>query len=428
MNQVPDWGQVAALVVAGVFLLMSGLVSASEAAFFSLLPSDVQVLKDSARQRDRMLVSLLGRSDRMLTSLQIADVFLNVGFVALCAYGLDAWIDGASSPAWWLVAEVVGLTLLLVNLGEILPKVLARRNALAGVRRMAVVLAVTYRVVAPFTNIVVRYTAAVNRRMERKKKELSVDDLSQALEMTAPEVKEEKEMLSEIIKFYNKTADEIMTPRMDIYGLDVSTKYQEVVEHVVKSGYSRIPVFERSEDHIKGILYAKDLFPHLNEAEDYAWQGLLRPAYFVPETKKIDDLLDEFRANKVHMAIVVDEFGATSGIVTLEDILEEIVGDIADEYDDDEQQYIRLANGSYIFEAKIPLTDFFRVTELQPEYFDGLAEEPETLAGLLLEIKDDFPERREVIEYKDCRFQILEVDNRRIRKVKYSRKEVPEEA
>ena len=401
MNQVPDWGQVAALVVAGVFLLMSGLVSASEAAFFSLLPSDVQVLKDSARQRDRMLVSLLGRSDRMLTSLQIADVFLNVGFVALCAYGLDAWIDGASSPALWLVAEVVGLTVLLVNLGEILPKVLARRNALAGVRQMAVVLLVTYRVVAPFTNIVVRYTAAVNRRMERKKKELSVDDLSQ---------------------------DEIMTPRMDIYGLDVSTKYQEVVEHVVKSGYSRIPVFERSEDHIKGILYAKDLFPHLNEAEDYAWQGLLRPAYFVPETKKIDDLLDEFRANKVHMAIVVDEFGATSGIVTLEDILEEIVGDIADEYDDDEQQYIRLANGSYIFEAKIPLTDFFRVTELQPEYFDGLAEEPETLAGLLLEIKDDFPERREVIEYKDCRFQILEVDNRRIRKVKYSRKEVPEEA
>ena len=216
MNQVPDWGQVAALVVAGVFLLMSGLVSASEAAFFSLLPSDVQVLKDSARQRDRMLVSLLGRSDRMLTSLQIADVFLNVGFVALCAYGLDAWIDGASSPAWWLVAEVFGLTLLLLNLGEILPKVLARRNALAGVRQMAVVLWVTYRVVAPFTNIVVRYTAAVNRRMERKKKELSVDDLSQALEMTAPEVKEEKEMLSEIIKFYNKTADEIMTPRMDI--------------------------------------------------------------------------------------------------------------------------------------------------------------------------------------------------------------------
>ena len=194
MNQVPDWGQVAALVVAGVFLLMSGLVSASEAAFFSLLPSDVQVLKDSARQRDRMLVSLLGRSDRMLTSLQIADVFLNVGFVALCAYGLDAWIDGASSPAWWLVAEVFGLTLLLLNLGEILPKVLARRNALSGVRRMAVVLAVTYRVVAPFTNIVVRYTAAVNRRMERKKKELSVDDLSQALEMTAPEVKEEKEI------------------------------------------------------------------------------------------------------------------------------------------------------------------------------------------------------------------------------------------
>lgn len=426
MNCVPAVGQVAVLVVALVFLLLSGLVSASEAAFFSLLPSDVQVLKDSERQRDRMLVGLLEHSDRMLTSLQIADVFLNVGFVVLCAYGLDAWIDGSASPALWLVVEAVGLTFVLLNLGEILPKVLARRNALSGVRRMAPVLVATYRVLAPISNAVVRYTAAVNRRMERKKKELSVDDLSHALEMTAPEIKEEKEMLSEIIKFYNKTADEIMTPRPDMDSIDIRTDYKSVVNHVVQSGYSRIPVYERSEDHIKGILYAKDLMPHLNEAGDYPWQQLMRPAYFVPETKKIDDLLDEFRANRVHMAIVVDEFGGTSGIVTLEDILEEIVGDISDEYDDDKKQYILLADGSIIFEAKILLTDFFRVTELQPEYFDGLAEEPETLGGLLLEIKGDLPRRREVIDYKDCRFQILEADKRRVLKVKYSRLKAPE--
>lgn len=227
-------------------------------------------------------------------------------------------------------------------------------------------------------------------------------------------------MLAEILKFYNKTANEVMTPRLDLEDLDIKTTFRKVLEFVVQTGYSRVPVYAGTEDNIKGILYIKDLLPYIDKPDTFRWQSLLRPAYFVPETKKIDDLLEEFRTNKIHMAIVVDEFGGTSGIVTMEDILEEIVGEISDEYDEDEKQYIRLSDGSLIFEAKILLTDFFRVIDVEPTEFGKLTEEVETLAGLLLEIKGEFPRRREVITYGKYRFQVLEVDNRRILKVKFN--------
>ena len=227
-------------------------------------------------------------------------------------------------------------------------------------------------------------------------------------------------MLAEILKFYNTTANEVMTPRLDLEDLDIKTSFRQVLDFVVKTGYSRVPVYADTEDNIKGILYIKDLLPYIDKPDTFRWQSLVRPAYFVPETKKIDDLLEEFRTNKIHMAIVVDEFGGTSGIVTMEDILEEIVGEISDEYDEDEQQYIRLSDGSLIFEAKILLTDFFRVIDVDPAAFGKLTEEVETLAGLLLEIKGEFPRRREIIDYDKYRFQVLEVDNRRILKVKFN--------
>lgn len=227
-------------------------------------------------------------------------------------------------------------------------------------------------------------------------------------------------MLAEIIKFYNKTADEIMTPRLDMEDIDVKTNFRGVIDFIIESGYSRIPIYAETEDNIKGILYIKDLLPYIDKPDTFRWQSLIRPAYFVPETKKIDDLLEEFRTNKIHMAIVVDEFGGTSGIVTMEDILEEIVGEISDEYDEDEKPFIRLADGSLIFEAKILLTDFFRVINADPSEFGKLTEDVETLAGLLLEIKGDFPRRREIIDYDKYRFLVLEVDNRRILKVKFN--------
>ena len=234
------------------------------------------------------------------------------------------------------------------------------------------------------------------------------------------EINDEKDILEGIVRFSNIAAIDIIRPRINIIALDIEDSFEVVKNVVIEHGYSRLPVYRENLDTIEGILYVKDLLAHLKEPQNFAWQSLIRPAYFVPETKKINDLLEEFQVKKVHMAIIVDEYGGTSGIVTMEDILEEIVGEISDEYDEDEKQYIRLADGSYIFEAKIQLTDFFRATDTDPAEFEKITEEVETLAGLLLEIKGDFPRRREVIEYKNYRFQILEMDNRRILKVKFN--------
>ena len=264
-------------------------------------------------------------------------------------------------------------------------------------------------------------TLIINKTALRKKNGLSVDELSKALKITSTKIPEEKEMLAEIIKFHNKTASEIMTSRLDVEDIEIKTPFRQVISFIIESGYSRIPIYSETEDDIKGILYIKDLLPYIDKPDTFRWQSLIRPAYFVPETKKINDLLEEFRKSKIHMAIVVDEFGGTSGIVTMEDILEEIVGEISDEYDEDEKPFIRLSDGSLIFEAKIQLNDFFRVTDTSPSEFKDLTDDVETLAGLLLEIKGDFPKRREIIDYNSYRFQILEADNRRIQKVKFMR-------
>ena len=380
-------GPVIALSLAILLLLVSGFVSASEVAFFSLTPGDINDIREENAPSDPLIQRLLDRSEYLLAAILIANNFVNVAVVMLCTYGINAIVDFSSAPMLGFILETIVLTFLLLLFGEIMPKIYAQKNSL-------------------------RF---------KKKYDLSVDELSKALELTSTEMPEEKEMLSEIIKFYNKTADEIMTPRLDMEDIDIKTSFRTVVDFIIRSGYSRIPVYADSEDNIKGILYIKDLLPYVEKPDTFRWQSLIRPAYFVPETKKIDDLLEEFRTSKIHMAIVVDEFGGTSGIVTMEDILEEIVGEISDEYDEDEKQFIRLADGSLIFEAKILLTDFFRVIDADPTEFGKLTEEVETLAGLLLEIKGDFPRRREIIEYDDYRFQVLEIDNRRILKVKFNR-------
>ncbi|SEF76718.1 gliding motility-associated protein GldE [Parabacteroides chinchillae] len=413
-------GPVIALSLAILLLFISGFVSASEVAFFSLSPGDISDIREEKTTSDLVIQRLLERSEHLLAAILIANNFVNVAVVMLCTYGINAWINFSASPALGFVLETVILTFLLLLFGEIMPKIYAQKNALKFVRFAAPVLSGLERFCKPLSSLLVTSTTVINKALVKKKYDLSVDELTKALELTSTEIPEEKEMLAEIIKFYNKTADEIMTPRLDMEDIDIKSSFHDVTEFIVKSGYSRIPVYAGTEDNIKGILYIKDLLPYLEKPDTFRWQSLIRPAYFVPETKKIDDLLEEFRTNKIHMAIVVDEFGGTSGIVTMEDILEEIVGEISDEYDEDEQQVIRLADGSIIFEAKILLTDFFRAIDVDPGEFGKLTEEVETLAGLLLEIKGDFPHRREIIEYNKYRFQILEVDNRRILKVKFN--------
>lgn len=413
-------GPVIALALAVLLLFASGFISASEVAFFSLKPNDINRIKEGNHPSDSVILDLLNNSEFLLATILIANNFVNVAIVMLCTYGINEWLDFSNVPMLGFVLETIVLTFLLLLFGEIMPKIYAKQNTLPFIHKAAPTLLNIQKICKPLAALLVHSTSTINKTLAKKKYDISVDELSKALELTSKAIPEEKEMLAEIIKFYNKTADEIMTSRLDMEDLDIKANFKEVIDTIIKCGYSRIPVYSGTEDNIKGILYIKDLLPYLDKPETFRWQSLIRPAYFVPETKKIDDLLEEFRTNKIHMAIVVYEFGGTSGIVTMEDILEEIVGEISDEYDEDEKQYIRLADGSYIFEAKIQLTDFFRATDTDPAEFEKITEEVETLAGLLLEIKGDFPRRREVIEYKNYRFQILEMDNRRILKVKFN--------
>ncbi len=413
-------GPVVAFGIAALLLCISAFVSASEVGFFSLSPSNMKEIRDEKVSVDAVILRLLGRSEYLLASILIVNNFANVTVVMLCAYAINTWIDFSAAPVLGFVLQTLALASLLLLFGEIIPKIYAQKNSLKFVRFFAPVLNGMEHFCRPLSKLLVSSTSFVNKSIGKKKYDLSVDQLSKALELTSSEIPEEKEMLAGIIKFYNKTADEIMTSRLDMEDIDIKLNFREVIDFILQSGYSRIPVYAGSEDNIKGILYIKDLLPYIDKPDTFRWQSLIRPAYFVPETKKIDDLLEEFRTNKIHMAIVVDEFGGTSGIVTMEDILEEIVGEISDEYDEDEKQYITLADGSLIFEAKILLTDFFRIINADESEFRDLTEDVETLAGLLLEIKGDFPVRREVIVYKHCRFQVLEIDHRRILKVKFN--------
>jgi len=413
-------GPIIAFCVAALLLCVSAFMSASEVAFFSLSPTDMNQIRENKFPADKIIERLLNRSEYLLATILILNNFVNVAVVMLCTYGINSWIDFSAVPLFGFILETIILTFLLLLFGEIMPKIYAQRTPLRFVRFSASAMNVMERFCRPFAKLLVGSTSFISKAKGKKKYDLSVDQLSKALELTSSEIPEEKEMLAEIIKFYNKTADEIMTSRLDMEDIDIKSTFREVLDFIIQSGYSRIPVYTDTEDNIKGILYIKDLLPYIDKPDTFRWQSLIRPAYFVPKTKKIDDLLEEFRTNKIHMAIVVDEFGGTSGIVTMEDILEEIVGDISDEYDEDQKQYILLADGSYIFEAKILLTDFFRIIGIDESEFGKLTEDVETLAGLLLEIKGDFPRRREILDYEKYRFQILEMDNRRIQKVKFN--------
>ena len=408
-----------ALLISALFLCLSAIISASEIAFFALSPSDKNEIEESETVFDKIIQSLLQSPDRLLATILIWNNFVNVGVVVLSSYALNQLINFSGAPVAGFIFEIILLTFLILFFGEILPKIYARNQALQLVRKMAAFLNGLTKITRPFASLLMSSSRFVNFLSKKKSSDVSVDELSKALELTSGELTEEKAMLEGIIGLYNKTAVEIMTSRMDVADLDIKTGFKELIKYVVEVGYSRIPVYSSNQDNIKGILYIKDLLPYLDKHAEFHWQSLIRPAFFVPENKKIDDLLEEFRTTKTHLAVVVDEFGGTSGIVTLEDILEEIVGEIGDEYDDEDSKFVRLADGSYVFDAKILLTDFFRATGIDSKSFGKLTDEVDTLAGLILEIKGDFPAKKEVIRYEQFTFRILEMDKKRILKVKF---------
>lgn len=414
----PSVGAIIALLMALVLLLCSGFASASEIAFFSLSPTDISAVEEGKHASDDRILALRADSERLLATILITNNFVNVGIIMLLNYFFAEVIDFGGSDLLEFLFMTVLLTFLLLLFGEIMPKIYSAQHTLSFCRMVAPVLQIVERIFWPVSSLLMRSKKIASKVVQKENRTLSVDELEQALELTdKKEIAEEQNMLEGIIRFGGEMAREVMTPRVDIVDLDIKTPYSEVLKCIVENNYSRIPVYSGSKDNIKGVLYIKDLLPHLNKPANFRWQSLMRPPFFVPETKMIDDLLRDFQTNKVHIAIVVDEFGGTSGIVTMEDIIEEIVGEINDEYDEEEMPYVKVSANSFVFEAKVLLSDFYKIMKLDDETFDDVAGEADTLAGLLLEIKGEFPKLHEVITYRNFRFEIVEMDERRIVKV-----------
>ena len=416
----PSSGVYIAAVLAAVLLGASAFASGSEIAFFSLSPSDVSELEDEKTDADKKIQTLRDDSERTLATILITNNFVNVMIIMLLNYVIDGFIHFGEKALWlqFLFTTVI-LTFLLLLFGEIMPKVYARQDPLKFCRRCVGGIMMARKLFWPIETVLLKSGVLAEKIIQKENHVLSVDDLEQALELTDKnDIKDEQSMLKGIIRFGDETAKEVMTSRQNIVDLDIRCSYPDVLKCIVDNNYSRIPVYQDNTDNIRGVLYIKDLLPHLSKGPNFRWQSLIRPPYFVPETKKIDDLLREFQDNKVHMAIVVDEFGGTSGIVTLEDILEEIVGEINDEYDEEEKFYSKLNYNTYIFEGKTLLTDFCRILNIDDEEFEEVEGDADTLAGLLLEIKGDFPSIHEKIDYKNYTFEVMNVEERRISKIK----------
>ena len=411
-------GDIITLIFAVIFLGFSAFISASEIAFFSLSPQDINELEEERNPQDILIKSLLARSEYLLATILIANNLVNVAVVMLCTFFINNIIDFSNTPILGFIFQTIILTFLLLLFGEIMPKIYASHNALKFARKASHTLQILQKIFYPLGNFLVKSTQLINKHISHKNINISMNELSQALEMTKVDINEEKAMLEGIIKFGGKTVAEIMTSRIDMTDIDIKTNFKNLIKNIVENGYSRLPVYDGNEDNIKGIIYIKDLLPYLDRDENFHWQNLLRNPYFVPEMKMIDDLLEEFRSRKIHLAIVVDEFGGTSGIVTMEDILEEIVGEISDEYDEEEKQYTKIDNNTYIFEGKTLLNDFYKITGIPESDFVEISDEAETLAGLILEIKQDFPIAKEKINYGIYTFVVLEMNKRRIIKVK----------
>jgi len=411
------------MVVVVILLFCSALVSGSEVAFFSLSPHDIKSLKEGSSRNSKRVLRLLEKPERLLANILISNNFINVGIITIAAFITGAILDFNGNLLLGFVIEVVVITLLLLLFGEILPKIYANRFAHGFALMMSLPLKVSDRLFNPLIAILVRSTRLVKRRLAKKGQNISMDDISEALDLTTGVVKDEKEMLEGIVRFSNLEASEIMKPRTDVIAVDIETDLETLTRVIIESGFSRIPVYEETSDHLKGILYVKDLLPHINKQKNYKWQKLIREPFYVPETKKINDLLNEFQIKKTHLAIVVDEYGGTEGIVTMEDILEEVVGEITDESDDTEEFYRRIDERTTIFDGKTLLNDFYKVSGLDDELFDNEKGDAETIAGLILELKGEFPMTNDVILCKNVEFTVLSMDKRRIREVKTYLKE-----
>ncbi len=403
-----------------VLLFCSALISGAEVAFFSLTKTDIEKgIEDGIRQL-KIVSTLLDRPKKLLATILIANNFINIAIVILFAYLGNFIFSEISSIILKFVIEVVIVTFLILLFGEILPKIYATRNHVKFATFMAYPLKVLDIIFSPLSLPMRSITLAIHNKLGREKSNLSVDQLSQALELTseADTTMEEQKILQGIVSFGNTDTKQVMRPRIDIFALNEEMKYEEIIPEIIKNGFSRIPVYKDNIDTIVGVLYVKDLLPYL-ENKQFKWTSILREPFFVPENKKLDDLMNEFQEKKVHLAVVVDEYGGTSGIVSLEDIIEEIVGEISDEFDDEDLVYSKLDSKNYVFEGKTPLKDFYRVLKLEDDsIFEEHKGEAETIAGFVLEISQGFPKPDSKIIFDNYVFVIESIDKKRLKRIK----------
>lgn len=416
--QAPDAAALVAFAIAVSLLMVSAFVSGSEIAFFSLSQSELDKCAESDSGSDKRILQLIGNPERLLATILITNNLVNVGIVMLLNFFFMSVLTFAAPWLEFLVLTVI-LTFLLLLLGEVMPKLYSKNNTWTYVHFAASPLYVLYRLLTPFSTVLMCSTRFTERLSKKQNFSLSVDELEQALELTdTKEISEQKNMLEGIIRFGDETVKDIMTSRMDMVMLDIHAPFDEVLRCAAENAYSRIPVYGDSQDDIRGVLYIKDLIPYLTRGSNFRWQTLLRQPYFVPETKKIDDLLCDFQAVRVHMAIVADEFGGVSGLITLEDIVEEIVGEINDEFDEPDSSYERIDDKTVEFDGRTLLSDFYKIMELDADDFEDYVGEADTLAGLLLELKGEFPRMHEKITCNDIVFEVMQKDKHRLVRIK----------
>ncbi len=410
------------IIVLISLIIASAFISGSEVAYFSLTPGDMEQLQGSKSKNAGTVLLLLSKPDRLLSTVLVANNTINIAIVILSAFISSRLFDLSNNPLLAFIIQVVAITFILLLFCEVMPKVLASRYQLKFALRMAPALTFTTRIFKPLSSLLSYSSFFVRKRSASRDSTISIDDLSVAIELTSSETRDDKDLLKGVVRFGNINVNAIMCPRMDVTALDIKRGFHSIMPEVVESGFSRIPVYAGSFDDVRGILFVKDLLPHLGKPDTFRWQSLIRPPYVVPETKKISELLKEFQAKKIHMAIVVDEYGGTCGLVTLEDVLEEIVGEITDETDEEIPLFRVTGPGKWIFDGKVLLNDFYRITGTENDPFEDIRGDSETLAGLLLELLEEIPANGRMISTGGFKFTIESVEDRRIREITVEKK------
>lgn len=402
-----------------VLLFCSALVSGAEVAFFSLSQKDIDDTLQEYPSKGKIISKLLEKPKKLLATLLVASNFANIGVVILFSFIGQNLFSAITLPVLKFTIEVIVVTFLILLFGEVLPKVYASRNSSQFARWVAFPVAILDKLLSPISLPMRKVTIYLHNKLGKQKTNFSVDQLSQALELTDTEEtsSDEQKILEGIVSFGNTDAKQVMSPRMDIFALEIEESFQTIYAKIIENGFSRIPVYRDNIDQIEGVLFVKDLLRHIDK-EDFDWKTLIREPFFIPENKKIDNLLKDFQNMKSHLAIVVDEYGGTSGLVSLEDIIEEIVGDISDEFDGDNVNFSKLDDKNYLFEGKTNLKDFYRVIEVDEELFESTKGEAETLAGFILEVLGNFPKKDQKIAFENCTFTIESVDKKRVKQIK----------